>query len=73
MKSKVTVNLWSEIDDDRSANLNGGLGYMKLTIAGGIGAAQPERDDRPHVKVYEIGNPPTYYSFHLHKRKYYHH
>ena len=72
MKSKENVNLWSKIDDDRAENLNGGIGYLKLSIAGGIGAAQPEGDDSTGLKVYTIGTPSNYHGFHLYKRKYYH-
>lgn len=70
--AKVTVSLWSNVDDDRAANVNGGIGYIRLAIAGGIGAAQPEGDDSQRVKVYAIGNSPNYHGFHLHKRKYHH-
>ena len=66
-KFKTTVNLWSKIDDGQAANLSGGVGYMKLTIAGGIGATQTEGDDSSQVKVYAIGSQPNYYNFHLHK------
>ena len=69
---KTTVNLWSKIDDNQAANLSGGVGYMKLTIAGGIGTAQTDGDDSSRVKVYEIGNPSHYYSFRLHKCKRHH-
>ncbi len=71
--SQPTASLWSKIDDRQAEQLNGGIGSMRLTIAGGIGAAQPEEYSGEPLKVYPIGQTPKYHRLYLHKCDRYRH
>ncbi|WP_310488423.1 hypothetical protein [Chamaesiphon sp. VAR_69_metabat_338] len=63
MKSqKITVELWTEIDDDRAAHLNGGS--MSLAVYGTLGAVQQTGDRQAQVNIFSNGKAygQNYYS-----------
>jgi hypothetical protein len=59
----MTANLWNELDESQSENLNGGYyGYTSqyISIAGGVGSLQVNGGDGYQFNVYPVGKAPQY-------------
>ncbi len=59
----MTVNLWNELDETQSENLNGGYygyTYQSIYIAGGVGSIQVNGGDGTQINLGSVGKGPKY-------------
>ena len=54
MTTKTTVNWWhraTELNDHQSENLNGGSGFMSVSILGGLNTVEINKDNGERIKL----------------------
>jgi hypothetical protein len=60
----MTANLWNELDESQSENLNGGYYYgytsQYISIGGGVGSLQVNGGDGSQLNIYPVGKAPNY-------------
>jgi hypothetical protein len=69
MTTKTTVNWWyqaSELDDHQSENLNGGSGFLSVSISGGLGAVQINKSNGDQVNLSSKHGTLQYRSYRNH-------
>jgi hypothetical protein len=76
MTTKLTIELWDEVTEAQSENLNGGSGFSNITmdIAGGVGGVQINGSDGAQINLrpqgkgsrFRVGYYGGYYRRHCH-------